>query len=275
MAKKRTIVGYPLVPDLLGDMNLLQGFPETPADFDPNGQWTNTYRIMTCHGYREDGNEDIGLLRLSKSPDTDDTFRLQVDREIVNDEHRLHKYAAEIICRKDLSASPVSWRLSNQFTAPNQSDPRTLEETGKANGTTAEITINNRTRIASGVNPITADWCLFEAVQRLPFKSSTSLVVDILEGLSVRKYNQRLSYRGLYTRADNRPSLQWFHQIGHGVLPYEYWLDDRHRLQMVTTGARTYILSDDAEGRLTHQKTRGTRAFKRRHRKYAGGDRDA
>ena len=273
MAKKRTIVGYPLVPDLLGDLNLLQGFPETPADFDPNGQWTNTYRIMTCHGYREEGNEDIGLLRLSKSPDTDDTFRLQVDREIVNDEHRLHKYAAEIICRKDLSASPVSWRLSNQFTAPNQSEPRTLEETGKANGTTAEITINNRTRIASGANPITADWCLFEAVQRLPFESSTSLVVDILEGLSVHKYNQHLSYRGLYTRADN--SLQWFHQIGHGVLPYEYWLDNHHRLQMVTTGARTYILSDDAEARLTHQKTRGTRAFKRRHRKYAGGDRDA
>ena len=222
MAKKRTIVGYPLVPDLLGDMNLLQGFPETPADFDPNGQWTNTYRIMTCHGYREEGNEDIGLLRLSKSPDTDDTFRLQVDREIVNDEHRLHKYTAEIICRKD---------------------------------------------------PITADWCLFEAVQRLPFESSTSLVVDILEGLSVHKYNQRLSYRGLYTRANN--SLQWFHQIGHGVLPYEYWLDNHHRLQMVTTGARTYILSDDAEGRLTHQKTRGTRAFKRRQKKYAGGNRDA
>ena len=65
MGKKRTIVGYPLVPDLLGDLNLLQGFPETPADFDPNGQWTNTYRIMTCHGYREEGNEDIGLLRLS------------------------------------------------------------------------------------------------------------------------------------------------------------------------------------------------------------------
>ena len=139
--------------------------------------------------------------------------------------------------------------------------------------TTAEITINNRTRIASGANPITADWCLFEAVQRLPFESTTPLVVDILEGLSVHKYNQRLSYRGLYTRANN--SLQWFHQIGHGVLPYEYWLDNHHRLQMVTTGARTYILSDDAEGRLTHQKTRGTRAFKRRQKKYAGGDRDA
>ena len=44
---------------------------------------------------------------------------------------------------------------------------------------------------------------------------------------------------------------------------------------MVTTGARTYILADDAEGRLTHQKTRETRTFKRRQRKYARGDRDA
>jgi len=275
MGKKRTFVGYPLSPDLLGEMNLLQQFPQTPADFDPNDRWTNTYRIMTCHGYREDGNEDIGLLSISKSPDTNDTFRLTVDQEIVNDEHRIHKYAAEIVCRRDISASPASWKLSNRSVAINQRSPQILEETGKARGTTAEITVRNRTRAIHGANPITADWCLFEAVQRLPVESSTSFAVDILEGLTAHKFNQRLTYRGAYTRKENQPALHWFHQIGHGVLPYDYWLDDHHRLLMVATGARTYILADDAEKRLTQQKARELRTFERRNRKYAEGDRDA
>ena len=41
--------------------------------------------------------------------------------------------------------------------------------------------------------------------------------------------------------------MHWFHQIGYGVLPYEYWLDDRHRLLAVATHARAYLLDDGAE----------------------------
>ena len=33
-----------------------------------------------------------------------------------------------------------------------------------------------------------------------------------------------------------------FHQVGRGVLPYEWWLDEAHRLVLVVTGYRTYIL---------------------------------
>ena len=44
--------------------------------------------------------------------------------------------------------------------------------------------------------------------------------------------------------------MRRFSQIGHGILPYEYWLDDRHRLQVVITHSRAYILDDGAEAKL-------------------------
>ncbi|GAI82934.1 unnamed protein product, partial [marine sediment metagenome] len=42
-------------------------------------------------------------------------------------------------------------------------------------------------------------------------------------------------------------SLHRFDQLGRGILPCEYWLDDRHRLLMVTSMNKAYILDDHAE----------------------------
>ena len=41
--------------------------------------------------------------------------------------------------------------------------------------------------------------------------------------------------------------LLCFHQIGGGILPYEYWLDSNHRLIAVITGNRAYLLDEGAE----------------------------
>ena len=67
MAKRkasRTIVGSPLTPGLLGELDALGKLPSTPGDFKPDGNWVNKYRIWTCHGYRESGNQDVGFVRL-------------------------------------------------------------------------------------------------------------------------------------------------------------------------------------------------------------------
>ena len=38
-----------------------------------------------------------------------------------------------------------------------------------------------------------------------------------------------------------------FAQLGTGILPTEYWLDMSHRLQLVTSMNKAYILDDQAE----------------------------
>jgi hypothetical protein len=71
------------------------------------------------------------------------------------------------------------------------------------------------------------------------------LSFDLLEGMSLSKTGQRLSYRGTFPvkAGTESTSLHCFSQLGHGILPCEYWLDDRHRLLTVTSMNKAYILN--------------------------------
>jgi hypothetical protein len=77
----------------------------------------------------------------------------------------------------------------------------------------------------------------------------------MLEGLSVLKENQRLSYRGFYQMkiGNKNIPLHCFVQLGSGILPCEYWLDDHHRLLVVTSMNKAYIFDKQAET-ITRQK---------------------
>jgi hypothetical protein len=94
------------------------------------------------------------------------------------------------------------------------------------------------------VTSTTSDWALFEVVQRLAFDKRNSLKFDLLEGMSLSKLRHRLFYRGTYPMKTDGQSipLHCFGQLGSGILPYEYWLDDRHRLLAVISMNKAYIL---------------------------------
>lgn len=249
-------VGEPLSPGLLHELQAFDTLPTAPSDFTPDGAGTNTYTIWTCHGQRSSGNRVVGLLRIARRPGSGDTFSLDVDQHIVNDEGGLHKVHAEIECRRDTRATPVRWTLDNQFIGPDgkqRPEPAT-RETATVTGASVELTVGERVFTRAGSAQIAADWCLFEAVQRLPFAEGTALTFDVLEGLSLLKRGQRLAYRGEapVPIGDSMLPMHRFSQIGHGILPYEYWLDEQHRLQFVITHSRAYILDDDAETKLAN-----------------------
>ncbi|MGD8240129.1 MAG: hypothetical protein PVH68_16360, partial [Armatimonadota bacterium] len=123
-----------------------------------------------------------------------------------------------------------------------------------------------------GSRRLSADWCMFEAVQRLPFASGPALVLDMLEGMSVLREGHRLSYAGVERAAlsGGELALHRFHALGHGLLPYEYWVDDRHRLVMAVMGARAYVLDDSAQEAFK-QRVEGSRAYQQRRQQAAGG----
>jgi hypothetical protein len=126
-------------------------------------------------------------------------------------------------------ASPVEWELSSQFTGPG----------GKI---ISELSQQNRGSVTESA--AASDWGLFEAVQRLDFDKKSSPQFDLLEGMSVSKSGHRLSYRGIYPMKMGTQSipLHCFAQLGRGILPTEYWLDDRHRLLAVISMNKAYIL---------------------------------
>jgi hypothetical protein len=238
MAKKskRTIVGSPLTPALLNQLGALSNFPPSSENFKPDGNWVNTYRIWTCHGYHESGNDNVGFLRITRIGNPDKTFTLNIHQEVAQTDGITIVIDGTIICRNNQLASPIQWKVSSRFRAP---DGKYISQLSSSeNGSDAE-----------GSNRKTCDWCLFEAIQRLEFNRQTSLNFDMLEGLSILKKDQHLSYRGLFPTkidAENVP-LHCFVQLGIGILPCEYWLNDQHRLLVVTSMNKAYIFDEQAE----------------------------
>ena len=236
MAKKRTIVGSPLTPTMLRELGAVDAFPSTPRDFNPADTWVNAYRIWTCHGYRESGNQNVGFLRIERVRDSDTAFTLKVHEEVLQTDAMVGIIDGEITCRSDPLASPIRWNLSSRFIG---ADGEGLPE----------LLSTNRGAPTKRADRIASDWCLLEAVQRLAFDKQTSVSFNLLEGMSLIKTDHRLSYGGVHSVNIGLEAtrLHRFVQSGSGILPSEYWLNARHRLLMVTSMNKAYILDDRAE----------------------------
>ncbi len=255
MAKKkqRTIVGSPLTPTLLDELDALSNFPPSSEDFKPDGNWLNTYRIWTCHGYRESGNDNVGFVRIERTAGrTNESFTLNVHKEIAEADGIVNIVNAEIKCVTSRLGCPIEWRVSSRFI---DADGRAIEQLqaeekgSKKKGIMTVETDGHTLFTRKEVSWLTCDWCVFEFIQRLKFEEQGWLPFDMLEGLTVMKENQRLYYRGLNPTkiGGKKIPLHCFVQLGSGILPCEYWLDDHHRLLVVVSMNKAYILDEKAE----------------------------
>jgi len=269
MAKaSRTIVGSPLTPTFLADLGAVADRWASPGSLDSPSRWMQTYRIWTCHGYRETGNQDVGFLRVRKETSlAEGTFRLRVEQVVVETDALLSRIEADIICREDELASPVKWRLSSRFFGPDNEELSDLgiAETVSVQADTLVAETPTGTRRRQIPVLLTSDWSLFEAVQRLDVGQARKWEVNLLEGLSILKPGQQISYRGLCQEklgAETMP-LHCFQQSGHGVLPTEFWLNRDHRLLAVVSMNKAYILDDQAENVIRRRQQQLQESYRR------------
>ena len=281
MAKKsgsRAVVGSALSPAMLLKMGVLGKIPLPDKDFRPDGNWVNIYRICTCHGYLHENNDTPGFLRISRTAPKDKAdFSLSVLQKIVHEDAAVCLSEAAMSCATDRSATLRSWKMSSRFLDHDEKivGELTDEQDGRVKGGAIRIKTPSGTFDRKTGGPVTSDWGMFEAVQRMEFDASRPVRFDLLEGLTLNKGEQKLRYRGIYTfnSDDGRQTLRWFTQIGHGVLPYDYYLDRYHRLVLVITGPRSYILDDNAEDIVdTHRKEK-LRQYRQKLEKMTGGKR--
>ena len=254
MAKKKRTnspVRDPLTPTIMTELGALKAPPPPAGDFAPDEDWTAVFTIWTCYGHSGHGNYDVGELHIDRKTDRP-AQRLAVRQTLRNSEGKLHTIRAAVQCRLDALASPTAWTLASSFSGRHMDGlpPFDMKQAGRIDGSTWETTVGGKATKRRFAPPLTADWCLFEAVQRMRFRAAPPAKFAVLEGLSVLKEDHRLSYRGRIpvTWGPEKIELHCFSQVGRGVYPYEYWLDDRHRLLLVTTGPRTYIRQAKAAG---------------------------
>jgi hypothetical protein len=251
MAKeKRTIVGSPLTPEMLFQLGAIPGFSPNENPLDPAGKWTNRYRVWTCHGYRESGNLDVGFLQIQRGPaDSNKRFELQVYQELKNEGGTFNRVVAKIDCIEGDLSYPVNWDYTSIFLAADgkEDKPLTVNVQGQSFDSEIRWTRNGVVSKLSCKGRPSCDWCVYETVQRRAKQFTSSLTFDMLEGLERLKPAQQLIDRGGVNvkigNSDRR--LHRFDQIGTGVLPFEYWVDESLRLCLMVSMNKVYILDTE------------------------------
>ena len=83
----------------------------------------------------------------------------------------------------------------------------------------------------------------------MPYTDAAPTAMDILKEMDLMQTDQRLVYRGqdTVTLGGVPMVLRHFQQYGRGMLPYDYWLDKNHRLQIFVTLSIAHIRDENAE----------------------------
>ncbi len=225
--------------------------PATP--FDAAGAWTHTYALWITGPQADKPPERRGHLTIRRKPIDTTTARLQVERKAMlygtEAAHYADYYSCDLLCRTDALATPVSWTVHSDTHATSR--PLNPWVVYDRQGTYDLATIawqgrKRRTRAAS--RPCTTNWSLFDAVQRLPLTPDPPLAFDLLDEAELFKANHTLYFRGTrsFPAGNAAASFHGFEQVGAGIYPQHYWLDDQHRLVLFTDGFRAFTLESAA-----------------------------
>jgi hypothetical protein len=242
----RVVLDTPITPETLDRIGVMTTLPDG-SGFDPDGEWSHTYLVWTNHGY-DKGNIDAGYLTISRSPGSGGTVKLDVVTEIALLDGIGGTTSARIRCRNDALTSPKSWELDSTFTGPAGQELPDQNTHQKAVVSEGQITVSiGEHASAMPVEGLTTgDWCLFDAVQRLPQDETARLSCNVLERMLALKRDQSIWYPSQSPVNAAGHELRHFTRAGTATPPTDYWLDERGRLVLVIAYNMVYLLSDTA-----------------------------
>ena len=248
----RPRVGEPYTPRTLEEFKIANTFSPVEKNYSPAGSWEHLYRIWGGQGWIDHNYRNIGTLKLERiGRESGQRFMLRIQQKVVHLGGIVHTIAAEAECHQNEIASLIEWNLTSTMTdtSGNPVPELNLNYEGRMKSGAIEKTVNGITSTLSTDGPVTSDWTMFEAIQRMPFGKPQTGVFNSMDGLTVLKKNHRLHYREQHAENMKKQNyaLRNFYQLGYGVLPYDWWVDENHRLLMMISTNRIYFLDENAE----------------------------
>lgn len=236
----------------------LQGFEPPTEPFDPRGDWQLAYGIYTLarRGAR------LGSLELTRRGLGNGTASLTVDYEKAVPGNHRQKTVAEIVCRSDRLSTPVRWKFDSQITGPGGKtvESSRLSKSGHVRADHLEITDGRSAGRIALPKAYTVNWALFDAVMRLPRGHFEPLRFTLFDHFDQVKPSQTLGYRKtaevvLGPRAAPKTKsgtpgrkpirkpvrLHAYDQLGEGIVPWVWWVDDHGRLLVAVSGLEAYL----------------------------------
>jgi hypothetical protein len=240
--------------DLLRDV--LRDYVPPSGSFDPSGHWFHHYRLYTLVNARKltlPTPRIGGRLSIRRTPQATGGAILNVNYEKTTQFAEMHTLLATLVCAGDNLATPVKWETTYTAAAPAHPLKMSLElrETGMARDRSIFIergTVQKKLLLSS---PFTSSWSLFDAVQRLARPVGAPLRFTLLDAGDAPKPNQVLAFyqsADLKNRWPGAPTLRvhGFLQIGDGISPQVFWVDDRGELLFLLSGLDAYVLDAGA-----------------------------
>jgi len=270
MAKRKDDASrtMPLTLAALRQHGALEDLSLPVGRFDPRGEWRHTYQIwLVGNRARRIG----GVLQLGRSAAAGNgSVTLKVDMSVVQLAGTIHRTKATLQCAADPLATPRSWQIESTIvdSSGKPLDVTTVAESARVKDGTIEVTAGTRKFVRNVARVFTSNWSLFDAVQRLSGEETKPLEFALLEDLDLLKEGQRLSYWKTmdFELGGRTLRLHGYQQIGNGILPYQYWVDDQHRLLFAISGVRAYLFDPEAPNRL-EQRLQGPAARKGRQKR--------
>lgn len=226
--------------------HLLEDYaPPSTGHFNPAGQWQQTYTMFVLEG---PWGRQVGEFSLKRVPKGHKKFDLTVRTRRYGNSGFSQFQRAEIQCRTDTLATPVSW-LSDTKMARHLDDKPYLDSgrrrTAAVDNGTLRIHDAWRTRKIPLPGVYSNEWTLLEAVQRLPGNRTSELNYTLIDEYDTPQPAHKLVYRARAQVSVNSGPLELtgYCDLGHAVVPTTYWVDEHHRLVFVCTGLMVYALS--------------------------------
>jgi len=232
--------------DLFRDV--LRNYLSPSRPFDPSGKWFHQYKLYTVV------NGDIpvppvrGTLGIERVPQAAGGAILNVNYEKTSRYAGVHTIRATVVCAGDDLSTPVKWDSTYTAAAPAHPLEMSLkfQESGVARD--GSIIIKRGSEQKKLLLPVayTSSWALFDAVQRMARRDGAARQFTLLDD-DAPKANQVLAFyqsANLKDRWPGAPTLRvnGFLQIGDGIPPQVYWVDDRGELLFLISGLNAYIL---------------------------------
>ena len=242
----------PNLPHSLAKMKAaLDAFRPPSGPFDPHGIWDHRYAVWIVLPESNFGKaQPMGALQIRRQPAGENAATLDVILKTTQGVRTSYRAEARIACAADRLSTPTSWELKSVILdfAGKPVPGADAQETGRV-----EQGIIHRKgkveRTLPAPKAFTSNWSLFDAVQRFPGNEIEPMNFDMFEELGLFKPNQRLSFKQSIELelGGARVRLHGFQQLGEGILPYHYWLDDQRRLLIAVGGLRAFVFDSSAQ----------------------------
>ncbi len=264
-----------LKPEQLFTLDILApnlvGYQAPQAAHDPAGDWTLSYRLHSLGRVRGPAvGGALGTVALTRKRLDDQRFSLQVTCQKPAGGKFTDKLEARIEARAERLPVAERWTWKSEIV---DGDGQRVADSGMERSATAQpdaLLFANPPRRTPIHGPWTLAWLLFEAIGRLPREPFAPLSFTLVDDFDQIKPGGALAYAQTQsvilgdrpvqqTRIEELPQgrihktswemsggrpvpLHVYHQLGQGIVPWVYWVDDRGRPLLIVSGIEAYVL---------------------------------